>query len=115
MDATAAAAARGLAAQRVRVRDVLRVALLFGGFQAAMPLCGYALGASLGPWVRAVDHWIVFALLGGLGVHMLFEAREQAHEADARADHAEQGEGAEASVFGLRILFVLAVATSLDA
>jgi putative Mn2+ efflux pump MntP len=40
LDATAVAAARGLAAPRIRWRDAALVSLLFGGFQALMPLLG---------------------------------------------------------------------------
>jgi len=108
MDATAAAAARGLAAPRVRPRDVALVALLFGGFQAAMPLLGFWLGASLGPWVKAIDHWVVFALLSGLGAHMLYEAH-------AGEDAGDEPDGVEADVFDLRVLLMLSIATSIDA
>jgi putative Mn2+ efflux pump MntP len=48
-DATAVAAARGIAVARVTPRHVLLVALLFGGFQALMPLLGYLLGSRIGP------------------------------------------------------------------
>jgi len=109
MDATAAAATRGLAAAEVRARDVALVALLFGGFQAAMPLLGFWLGASLGPWVQAVDHWVVFVLLSALGAHMLCEAGSGGADADVADD--EQ----KADVFDLRVLLMLSVATSIDA
>jgi putative Mn2+ efflux pump MntP len=45
MDATAVAAARGLAAPIVRWRNALAIALWFGLFQAGMPLIGWAVGA----------------------------------------------------------------------
>jgi putative Mn2+ efflux pump MntP len=105
MDATAVAGARGLAARRLRARDVALVALLFGGFQALMPVLGYFVGRRVGPAVERWDHWIIFALLGGLGVKMLWEARATPDD-DAPAT---------GDVFGLRVLLVLAVATSLDA
>jgi putative Mn2+ efflux pump MntP len=103
MDATAAAAARGLQARRVTMRDVASVSLLFGGFQAVMPLGGWLLGRWLGPVVAAWDHWIAFALLGGLGMKMMWEARG-AEDGRARED-----------AFGIATLLVLAVATSIDA
>jgi putative Mn2+ efflux pump MntP len=103
MDATAAAAARGLQARRVRTHDVALVALLFGGFQAAMPLGGWLLGRSIGPAVAAWDHWIAFVLLGGIGLQTMWEAR------------AADDEGVEGEAFDFRTLLVLAVATSIDA
>ena len=103
VDATAAAAARGLQARRVTARDVAAVSLLFGGFQAAMPVCGWAFGRWIGPAVEAWDHWIAFVLLGGIGLKTMWEAR---------ANDEERGDG---GAFDLRTLLVLAVATSIDA
>lgn len=107
MDATAVAAARGLAAERVRARDVLLVAALFGGFQAAMPFVGWLIGATFGRVVEEWDHWIAFVLLGGIGAKMLWEARKPAGERGAS--------GGGGDVFAPKVLVVLAVATSIDA
>jgi putative Mn2+ efflux pump MntP len=105
MDATAAAAARGLAARRVRVADVALVAALFGGFQALMPLAGWFLGSAFGPAVAAWDHWIAFALLGGIGGRTLWQA---ARDGDVEG-------GRDGDPFDPRVLLLLAVATSIDA
>jgi manganese efflux pump family protein len=105
MDATAVCAARGCAAPRIGLRHVLLVALFFGGFQALMPLLGWILGQSVGPWVQAWDHWIAFALLVGIGGKMLWASRSP--------DKADPG--AEVDLFGLRVLLLLAIATSIDA
>lgn len=104
MDAMAVAAARGLAAPQAPWSDALRLALLFGAFQAGMPLLGWVAGARIGPWIAAWDHWIAFALLGGIGGKMLWEA--------FRGDEEASPEGGS---FRLRALLVLAVATSIDA
>src|SRR5690606_4612520 len=106
MDATAVAAARGLALPAIRVRHVLLVAGFFGGFQALMPVIGWLLGARLGPVVQEWDHWIAFALLGCIGGKMLWDAR-------GRAD--EDAAGGVVELFGWKTMFVLAVATSIDA
>jgi len=108
MDATAVSAARGCAARSVHTRDVLRVALFFGGFQALMPGIGWCLGASLGSQVSAWDHWIAFGLLGAIGGKMLWEAR-----GDGKPASPEAGSGID--LFATRVLLVLAVATSIDA
>jgi manganese efflux pump family protein len=105
MDATAVAAARGLAARRVSAQHVLLVSLLFGGFQAFMPLVGWIVGAELGPTVDRYDHWIAFVLLGAIGGKMLFEAFRPGN---ADAPPAED-------LFRLDVLLVLALATSIDA
>jgi len=107
MDATAVSAARGLAAPQVGPRHVFLVAAWFGGFQALMPLIGWALGSQLGPLVQAWDHWIAFVLLAAIGGKMLWEAREERSE--------EAGGRAEADLFAPRVMLVLSVATSIDA
>jgi putative Mn2+ efflux pump MntP len=106
MDATAVAAARGLAVTRLEPRHSLLVALFFGGSQALMPLLGWAFGAQLGGYVAAWDHWIAFVLLVGLGAKMVWEARPGADDDDAPVD---------ADPFALRVMAVLALATSIDA
>ena len=40
-----------------------KLAAFFGGFQALMPLIGWAVGSQIGPLVQAWDHWIAFVLL----------------------------------------------------
>jgi putative Mn2+ efflux pump MntP len=107
MDAAAVSAARGLATERILTRHVLLVALLFGGFQALMPLCGWFIGGRVGPWVAAWDHWIAFALLGAIGGKMLWEARG--------SDEEERPKQSDEALFGLRVMLVLALATSVDA
>lgn len=102
MDATTAASARGMAATHLRMRDVALVALLFGGFQAGMPVIGWLVGERFGALVAQWDHWIAFGLLFALGVKMVWESRGELDEV-------------EAEPFQLRVLLVLAVATSIDA
>lgn len=105
MDATAVSAARGVAARRVLPQEVLRVALLFGGFQALMPLMGWLVGSQVGPALLEFDHWIAFGLLGAIGGKMLYEAWAGGDE----------GAKDETDLFRLEVLLVLAVATSIDA
>ncbi len=106
MDAAAVSASCGLSAPALRFRHFVTVAVFFGGFQALMPLLGWALGSSIGPAVEAWDHWIAFVLLGGIGVKMIYEA---VHEEE------EQPKRNERDVFGFRVMALLAVATSIDA
>lgn len=105
MDATAVSAARGLATPVIRARHVALVAGFFGGFQALMPLIGWLLGARVGPFVQAWDHWIAFGLLGAIGGKMLWEARS----GDSDDDDTPK------DLFALKVMFVLAIATSIDA
>jgi putative Mn2+ efflux pump MntP len=72
MDATAVAAARGLAARRSR--DALLLPLLFGGFQAGMAALGWLAGRWAGSYIAAWDHWVAFGLLVLIGGKMLVDA-----------------------------------------
>lgn len=105
MDCAAVAAARGLSAPRLGWRNVLWMSGMFGGFQAFMPVLGFLLGASIGPLVERWDHWIAFALLGGIGGKMIVEAvRGEEEDEDEMKD----------DPFRCGVLFGLAVATSVD-
>lgn len=106
MDAAAVAAARGLAAPVLRARHFLIVATYFGGFQALMPLLGWQLGERLGAAVATWDHWIAFGLLVGIGLKMIKDA---SGHSSGHVPH----DGSD--VFGLRVMLILAVATSIDA
>lgn len=119
MDATAAAASTGAAAQRVRHRDALLLAFLFGGFQGGMPVLGWMLGATLGTPFAAWDHWIAFALLSAIGGKMLWSAliaKPKPANPEQRAPQpASALKSARSSPLSLKVLLVLAVATSIDA
>jgi len=101
MDATAVAAARGLAAGHVPARDAVLLPSLFGGFQAGMAALGWLAGRWIGPQIERWDHWVAFALLSLLGVKMIVEAIRGGDEETKKDD--------------LVTLLGLAVATSIDA
>lgn len=115
MDATAAAIARGVATPAAgvsrSVAGAARVAIFFGGFQALMPVLGWLLGARIGPRVAAWDHWIAFVLLAAIGGKMIWEARQPA----ARPAGPDPDPDRTSRPGDLRVLLLLAVATSLDA
>lgn len=102
MDAVAVSIASGLSVKQLRLRDAFKMAAYFGFFQAIMPLLGYLLGLSIAQWVDAYGGLIAFVVLLALGVKMIVESR------DAAAERIH-------SPFRANKLFVLAIATSLDA
>ena len=102
MDAFAVSVCKGLAMRRVTIKSASTAGLWFGGFQALMPLLGYFLGVQFQDKITAVDHWIAFILLGALGVTMVKEALSgDCEDANDSLD--------------IKTMFVLAVATSIDA
>lgn len=102
MDAFAVSVCKGLALKRITMKQAGLVGLWFGGFQAGMPLLGYILGAQFKDRITAIDHWIAFVLLAFIGGNMIKEALfSQEEEADAS--------------LATRTMFLLAIATSIDA
>ena len=102
MDAFAVSVCKGLSVQRLKPRHYLLTGAWFGGFQALMPLAGWALGKQFEQYIVIVDLWIAFLLLGWIGGKMIWDALHG-------------GEDACKAGFDLKELFVLAVATSIDA
>ena len=107
MDAMAVATAKGVRLKRIRARQVAAVALVFGGFQAAMPSIGLVLGQRFTPWIKDWDHWVAFGLLAAIGGKMLYETF-WGHDV-------EDSSAAQSDAFGFRLLIMLGIATSIDA
>ena len=56
MDAFAVAICKGLGMRKVNYKQMLLIALFFGGFQALMPLLGWLLGRQLDRFCPAGPH-----------------------------------------------------------
>ena len=111
MDAFAVSVCRGLTLFRPTAKHYLSVSLWFGGFQAVMPVCGYLLGAGFGRYVDGFDHILACLILSLIGGNMIHEGF--AHVPDAPAS--PEKDGAASAKSGTLSLFLLAVATSIDA
>jgi putative Mn2+ efflux pump MntP len=114
MDATAVSIASALAAPRVRARDGLLLAFLFGLFQALMPVIGWAVGVQFAEEITAWDHWLAFLLLGGIGAKMLHEAFTHHHPGVPDAPRPD-APPPERNPFHPGRLLLMALATSIDA
>ena len=102
MDAFAVALCKGLSMRRINYAHAAVIALFFGVFQAVMPLIGWVLGTQFARYITSVDHWIAFALLGYIGGKMIWEA-------------VRGGEEEQPQELDLKMLLMMAVATSIDA
>ncbi len=102
MDAFAVSVCKGLAMPKITVKKTLIVGVWFGGFQALMPTLGYFLGVQFRDKITAIDHWIAFILLGIIGANMIKEA--------CSGECEEENESLD-----IKTMFLLAVATSIDA
>ena len=105
MDAFAVAVCKGLAVKKAGIKQMALAGLWFGGFQGLMPFIGYLLGSTFEQYITKVDHWIAFVLLGLIGANMIKEALSKEEECS------ECNGGSMA----VKEMFVLAVATSIDA
>ena len=105
MDAFAVSICKGLAMKKATLKAGLTCGIWFGGFQALMPLIGYFLGVLFAETIEAIDHWVAFVLLGYIGISMLKDAFSK--DCDCCEEH-----DADLSP---KTMFVMAVATSIDA
>ena len=102
MDAFAVSICKGLSLKKTNLESMAKCGLWFGGFQALMPLIGYLLGGTFQSYITSYDHWIAFVLLGFLGGKMIYEA-------------ITAGDEPANCSFAVREMFLMAVATSIDA
>ena len=79
MDSFAVSVTNGMQLDKVTLPYTLAVSLMFGAFQALMPLIGFFCGSFFYAYIEAVDHWIVLALLCALGGKIIFEAVRKWH------------------------------------
>jgi putative Mn2+ efflux pump MntP len=92
--------------KKATIRAQVTCGIWFGGFQGLMPLIGFLLGTMFADAIQSIDHWIAFGLLALIGINMLREAFSK------ECDCGCCGENADLSV---KTMFVMAVATSIDA
>lgn len=106
MDAFAVSICKGLTLKKMDWKKSLIAGGYFGVFQAIMPLFGYCLiklfkqNEEISNFITKYDHWIAFILLIIIGINMIIESFAK-EEVDGN--------------FGFKTMFVLAIATSIDA
>jgi putative Mn2+ efflux pump MntP len=102
-DAFAASLGKGAALGRPRLIEALRTGLIFGSVEALAPIAGWLCGVIAASYIEAIDHWIAFALLGAIGLKMIWECITHTAEAAIPGRNS------------LPVLLLTAVATSIDA
>jgi len=102
MDCFSVSIVSGVILRRRVSGSILRMTLLFGFFQAAMPLLGWYGTTNFSHYLEAVDHWVAFGLLAFIGGKMIW---------DSFSDDDQQ----TFNPLSLQTQLVLAVATSIDA
>lgn len=103
MDAFAISISSGLTIKKLKVQNAFKIALFFGGFQAIMPVLGWISGISIKNYIAGIDHWIAFGILSVIGIKMIYESVKIEKEKN------------KMNILNTKVLFILAVATSIDA
>ena len=107
MDCFSVSITSGIILRRICWRTFLTMAFFFGLFQGIMPLIGWFGASRFYSLIEQFDHWIAFGLLAFIGINMLKEAFGKEEECCCCDEH-----NADLSV---RTMFIMAVATSIDA
>jgi len=103
MDAFAVSLAIGWTIPHIDTRRTIRVSASFGLFQGGMPILGWLAGQTIHTFVFAIDHWVAFGLLTGIGFKMMVDGIHSG-EPTFKSD----------PTVGI-VLITLALATSIDA
>ena len=106
MDAFAVSICKGLGMKKVNKKQAVVIGVFFGGFQTLMPLIGWILGKQFERYITSVDHWIAFILLGFIGGKMIVESLKKEEEEEIEKSD---------KPLDLKEMFILAIATSIDA
>lgn len=103
LDAFAVALCCGLVNRGNALRTALFLALIFGGFQALMPLMGWSILYPFAAYFESIGPYVMLILLNGIGAYMIYEAFSS-HEADERNKK-----------LTLKYVLIIGIAVSVDA
>jgi putative Mn2+ efflux pump MntP len=105
MDAFAVSLGLGVSLIQASTVQTFRLALFFGLFQFLMPVIGWGAGTTIIGLIDRFDHWVAFALLLFVGGKMIVESFRRGEDFKIKKSDPTKGLS----------LFVLSIATSLDA
>lgn len=104
MDSLAVSIVNGMKYKNYTKKEMFIASLSFGLFQGLFPLLGYLLFTPFIKYVEKFIHWIVFVLLGYIGIDMIKESFEKEEEINEKNED-----------FTLKVLIVESIATAIDA
>lgn len=103
MDACAVSMANGLNEPKMKIKKIIFIALMFGLFQGLMPLMGYLIGSQVLTKFEWIIPWAALGILGYLGGKMIYDGIKNKEEDE------------EVKELTFKVLFIQAIATSIDA
>lgn len=104
-DAFAVSISLGLSIKPLKKFHILFSSTMFGLFQGIMPLLGYLSSITLKDIVEKYSSWIAFILLFIIGAKMIYETIKEIKSKEEPQD----------TNFSFKNIFILAIATSIDA
>jgi putative Mn2+ efflux pump MntP len=107
LDAFAVSVSSGISNRGLKTLHIFRASVFFGAFQFVMPVIGWHLGNAFVSYIAAFDHWAAFILLAFIGGKMVVGTLPRKNR--------EKAPEKSADMQSLGNLFILAVATSIDA
>jgi manganese efflux pump family protein len=108
MDAFAISLAKGFCIRKNILKKSLMISILFGVAQGVMPVIGWLLSIYFESYIKSIDHWVAFILLGFIGGKMLYESFKK--NDDEKLECAIDEDDLK-----LKEIVILAIATSIDA
>ena len=134
MDAFAVSICKGLEQKKFKVLNMIIIAFLFGFFQFGMPIIAYFCCRGIVDYIESFDHWIAFVLLSFIGIKMIIECLMEYKKEKSKTNLENQNQVKEVEnvekeetklldtkeektkeKLNIKELFVLAIATSIDA
>lgn len=116
MDAFAVSITNGISIKNLKNKHAFKIAAFMGAFQGIMPVIGWAAGVGFKDYIESIDHWIALILLTIIGGKMIVEAIKNRNEGVcATGQPIEPEEDHNDEILNNKVLFLLAVATSIDA
>lgn len=102
MDAFSVSIILGSLNQKNKLTKGIISSMMFGLFQAGMPIIGWLIGGTFKSLILGVDHWIAFLLLLIIGLKMIFQRTNEKSLIEKKK-------------INFKLLLYLALATSIDA
>lgn len=100
MDSCTMATYLGMSTKKLSIKKVTLIGIIFGIFQAIMPLIGYLFGSAFAHLIEKSSHMIAFFMLSFIGFNMIKESNKEVQLFN---------------VLTIKEISILAIATSIDA
>ena len=106
MDAFAVSTSNAMTYKNINKKTATLTSFMFGLFQGLMPLIGFFIGNCFSKYIKNVDHWVAFLVLGFIGGKMIVDAIKEMREIKTVENE---------NTLSFKMILVQSFATSIDA